>query len=270
MVPNKSSMKHAQIYEHQAMNTVFTLCLLEPDPALADKSALAAIQLLDEIENKLSRYIESSDISQINHMKAGESLFISQYAYDCLRLAFDANRVTGGLFDSTLGKQIDHLKNKTEGIAPTPFGKLLIDPSRPAVHCEQAGRQIDLGGIGKGFALDCMKKCLRDWGISAALLSAGASTRLAFGDTGWDIHLEEHPNRKTVHIKEEAISASGTNRQRAHIFSPQLGTALPENQKIWLVHESAALADALSTACILMNKEEIKIFTRNYRVFSIL
>ena len=56
---------------------------------------------------------------------------------------------------------------------PVFWGPFVIAPDRPFISCEEAGREIDFGGIGKGFALDKMKSLMIDWGIKAALLSAG-------------------------------------------------------------------------------------------------
>ena len=75
--------------------------------------------------------------------------------------------VTQGLFDITLGKQIEHQKRRSTGESPTLGGTLALDPDRPVIHCIEAGREIDLGGIGKGFALDCLKANMTECGIQS-------------------------------------------------------------------------------------------------------
>lgn len=65
----------------------------------------------------------------------------------------------------------------------------MIDDARPQVHCLEGGREINFGGIGKGYALDVMAELCRQWGIPAGLLCAGASTQLAFGNSPWPISL---------------------------------------------------------------------------------
>ena len=59
----------------------------------------------------------------------------------------------------------------------------------PAITCEEPGREIDLGGIGKGFALDQLKQLLTEWDADDALLAAGASSLLAFGPSAWPVDL---------------------------------------------------------------------------------
>lgn len=261
-------MSEHHLFEHEAMKTVFTLRLIETDAALARDAARAAIELLDSIEQQLSRYIEGSDVWQINHMKSEQSQFISEICYDCLLLSLQASERTGGLFDSTIGKSIEHQKNAQAGTVPILTGQLQIDPKRPAIHCIQAGREIDLGGIGKGFALDRMQNCLKDWNISSALLSAGSSTQLAFGKTAWPISLEHQEKRHVINLKNQALSASGTEIQGSHIIDPRQQTFDYQYPHIWILHKSAALADAFSTAGLLMNQIELEQLKAHASVFT--
>lgn len=246
-------------FEHRAMQSTFCLRIVAEDAKLAHDVAHAAIALLDEIENTLSRYIEGSDVFRINHMETGQKLFISETCYDCLRLAAEAHEQTGGLFDITLGTLIEHQKNELVGSAPELTGKLSLAPDRPAITCEAAGREIDLGGIGKGYALDQLKALLEDWGIESALLSAGASTQLAFGPKTWPIELSGDQSQQTVELNNQALSASGIGIQGSHIVSP-LETTAPNYtfKRAWILQPSAAMADAWSTALMLVDAEQLR------------
>lgn len=254
-------MNKPHTFQHEAMQTTFTLRLLHADRQHAEAAATDAFALLDEIEQSLSRYIEGSDVWQINHLQAGESLFIRELCYDCLRASLDANELTLGLFDVTMGTRIEHRKQNREGLPPEPCGRLLIDPERPAVHCLEAGREIDLGGIGKGFALDRMEDRLLEWEIESALLSAGSSTQLAYGPEPWTVHLCGTHCSHTIELKNEALSASGTIFQGAHIVSPDQPFSEEESylqQKTWVIHPTGTLADAWSTALLLIDENKIE------------
>jgi thiamine biosynthesis lipoprotein len=254
-------MSHIHQFDHHAMKTTFILRIVTDDAKLAKDVAHTAIVLLDEIEMSLSRYIEGSDVFRINHMETGQTLFISQTCYDCLRLAAEAHKQTGGLFDITLGTLIEHQKNKVAGSVPSLNGTLSIDPDRPAITCVTAGREIDLGGIGKGYALDQLKTLMEDWGIESALLCAGASTQLAFGSTTWPIELSGDHNQQTIKLNNQALSASGTGIQGSHIVSPQIHCAPDYHfKRAWILQPSAALADAWSTALMLINVEQLRSF----------
>src|SRR5690554_6216929 len=134
-------------FDHAAMNTQFSLRIVHPDRERALLVAGACFRRLDRLEACLSRYREESDIARINAMEGGESLLIEEETYACLKLALEAGAVTGGLFDVTLGSQIEHRKGNAEGDPPALRGKIELAPDRPRVTCVEAGRQIDLGGI---------------------------------------------------------------------------------------------------------------------------
>jgi thiamine biosynthesis lipoprotein len=254
-------MSHIHQFEHHAMKTTFIFRIVSDDAKIAQDVAHTAVVLLDEIEMTLSRYIEGSDVFRINHMETGQTLFISQTCYDCLRLAAEAHEDTGGLFDITLGTLIEHQKNKAAGSAPSLSGMLSIDPNRPAITCVTAGREIDLGGIGKGYALDQLKILLEDWGIESALLCAGASTQLAFGSATWPIELSGEHNQLTIKLNNQALSASGIGIQGSHIVSPHKCRAPDYHfKRAWILQPSAALADAWSTALMLIDAKQLRTF----------
>lgn len=262
-----NTLSMEQTFQHEAMNTTFTLRLICKDSSLMKSALTAAIELIDTLEETLSRYIPGSDIWQINHMEAGESLFIDDHTDECLRAALEIHSRSGGLFDISLGRQIEHLKSQTDGPAPAAEGSLQIDPDKPAIHCIEPGREIDLGGIGKGYALDCVREKLPAFGIHTGLLSAGASTHLAFGDRSWPISLVGASGQETIELENMALSVSGADVQGEHIFSPTEGpTSDASKPKMWVLHKSAAHADAWSTACYLMDNEELEQLTGDLTV----
>lgn len=242
------------------MNTTFHLRICGDDLAFARRISSECFQELDLIEGHLSLFREDSDVSRINHMKAGESLYLSDTCHACLLLALDFNQRTGGLFDVSLGHAIEHQKEGQAGAPPAIIGQLAIDPERPSITCHSPGRQIDFGGIGKGFALDQLRQQLLDRGVKAALLAAGASTQLAFGPHAWPIQLAGDRSSHQLLLKNQALSASGTGIQGSHIVHPdgpdQL--ALCPWKRIWLIAPSATAADVWSTAVMLMTRNQLR------------
>lgn len=244
-----------QAHMHPAMNTTFTLRLGTADAARAAAVAGECFRQLDGLESLLSRYREDSDISALNRLRTGESLLLHDETWNCLRIALEAHMMTGGLFDITLG-------TLTMKDCPSELhGCLRLNPERPEIACVEAGRHLDLGGIGKGYALDRMADTLRDLGLSDALLSAGASTHLAIGQAAWPIELTAESEKLTVTLRENSLSASGTGIQGDHIIHPARGTVeTVETRRAWVVATSAALSDALSTACFLADDREREEF----------
>jgi thiamine biosynthesis lipoprotein len=252
----------AHHFEHEAMRTTFTLRLRGLPADEASGMARECFELVDSLEARLSRFIEESEISRINRMQAGETLYLSDATHQCLRLALDAYGSTGGLFDITLGTSIERAKSgETTPVAATA-GRLVIHPDVPAVTCKQPGRVLDLGGIGKGFALDQLRILLGDWGAEDALLAAGASSLLAFGPTEWPVDLTGGGQFRRIHLANQALSASGTGMQGAHIVHPAGEAAMPAQActRVWVAASTAALAEVWSTALMLVSMEEIPTF----------
>lgn len=252
----------ARFFSHEAMNTTFSLRLGGMDEADARGIARVCFDLVDVLEAHLSRFVEGSDVSRINQMAAGETLYLSESCHQCLLLALDACVLTGGLFDITLGTRIEHRKSGAAAPSPPLAGKLSIHPDIAAITCEEPGREIDLGGIGKGFALDQLKQLLVDWGVEDCLLTAGASSLLAFGPQKWPVDLTGDEDSMRIDLGNQSLSASGTGIQGCHIIHPWGVGAMPASpcRRIWVAASTAALAEIWSTALMLVEPEEIPGF----------
>jgi len=249
----------ARLFKHEAMHTTFALRLRGVADDSAPGIARQCIELLDKLESHLSRFIEDSDISRINHMQAGETLYLSEDTWRCLLLALDACQSTAGLFDITIGSRIEHVKSGADSPLPEISGALTIHPDVPAVTCSEPGRVLDLGGIGKGFALDQLKLLLADWGVEDALLAAGASSMLAIGPAEWPVELTASSETRRISLTNQALSASGTGIQGSHIIHPYGDEVMPTSPctRVWVTAPTAALAEVWSTALMLVTADEI-------------
>ncbi len=232
------------------MATWFELHLVTDDATYAGQAALEAFALINRLENLLSRFREDSEVSQIGRLTPGETLRLSAETFDCLRLALDLHALTGGAFDPALG----HLGLPSD----TPRGRLVLFPEDRTVQCEGGPVQLDLGAIGKGFALDLVAEHLREWELPRALLVAGGSSLLALDGpadgTDWELTLTK---RQSIWIANAAIGASGADVKGAHILDPHSGEPCHLYARTWACAGSAAAADALSTAWMLLERDEI-------------
>ena len=252
----------ARHFTHEAMNTTFRLHLRGVKEQTARGMARECFDQIDLLETRLSRFIEGSDVSRINGMAGGETLYLSESCHACLLLALDACVRTSGLFDITLGTRIAHWKSGAAGPVPPLTGKLIIHPDIAAITCEEPGREIDLGGIGKGFALDQLKKLLIDWGVEDGLLAAGASSLLAIGPAAWPVDLTGDLESLRIPLSGQSLSASGSGIQGSHIIHPWGPEAMPDppSRRIWVIAPTVVLAEIWSTALMLIAPEEIPEF----------
>jgi thiamine biosynthesis lipoprotein len=116
--------------------------------------------------------------------------------------------------------------------------------------------KIDLGAIGKGYAVDLAMASLDDWDLTAVLIDSGGSTVLARDAatprSRWSAHLEAGPIRREVRLHDCALAGSGTAVKGAHIFDGRLGQPHQRPGRVWACAKTAALADALSTAFFVL------------------
>ncbi|MHC4537914.1 MAG: FAD:protein FMN transferase, partial [Planctomycetota bacterium] len=143
---------------------------------------------------------------------------------------------------------------------------LQLDEFEHTVQLSISPVLVDLGGIGKGYAVDRVAELLRDWSIEIALVSGGYSSVLALdgpADTkGWPLTLSNPGNHKQVLarpcLQGRALSGSGLQKG-GHIIDPR--TVQPVKGKIaaWASASDAATADALSTAFMIMSPDEIRL-----------
>lgn len=246
-------------FTHDAMACTFALQLVASDPNYARQAAAAAFAELDQLEQVLSRFIPHSDIGQLNVQPPGEFLRISHHTRTCLELAARLYADTGGALNIAY-------RSQRPADTPPEQPPLIFDPRIHAVARTDAGVTLDLGGIGKGYALDHLVTVLRAWNIGAALLQAGQSTAYAFGAppdaTHWTVGLrapyDQPPPRASLPLVDAAFSGSGQWLHGAHILDPRGGGAIPANRAAWAGAPTAAEADALSTAFMIMDVAAIQ------------
>ena len=252
---NWDSISGIQRFSHEAMATTFEVLILNEDTHYAHQAAGAAFDELDRIEAELSRFIENSDISRINNLAAEQSLQVGLFAFECLQLCARIHLETNKAFDIAIGTGIHLLKLDQAGHT---VSRLRASGSAKAV-------QIDLGGIGKGYAVDRMAKLLRDWSIDTALIHSGGSSVLALGapsgTKGWPLTLSNPRNRKQtlacLCLQNRALSGSGLQKG-LHIIDPRTAQPVMGKCAAWACAHTATTADALSTAFMVMTPDEVK------------
>lgn len=192
-------------YQHRAMATLFEIMIVDEDSSFAAGAALAAFEEINRLEQDLSRYSANSDIARINNLPPHGSVRVSPDTFQCLRLSRQFWEETGGAFDITLGA----LKNCWVGgeqlrLHPTPeeivqarersgMHHLELDEAAMAVRVGDSVPLLDLGAIGKGYAVDRAVELLKEWGVLSALVHGGTSSVYAFGNCprnqGWPVTL---------------------------------------------------------------------------------
>jgi len=262
---------------HEAMATTFEVIVVYDDDRYARQAAAAAFDEVERLEGELSRFIENSDISRINNLPANQPLRLGLDAFECLQLSCRIYAETNGAFDITIGSLLNCWRNE-DGTPRTPSqeelnlarqhtgtGLLQLDEAEHTVQLLASPVQVDLGGIGKGYAVDRMAELLREWSVDIALVSGGYSSVLALdepaGTEGWPLTLSNPDNRKQIlarpFLQSRALSGSGLQKGQ-HIIDPRTAQPVKGRCAAWASASNAATADALSTAFMVMSPDEIR------------
>ncbi|MBN1780181.1 FAD:protein FMN transferase [bacterium] len=264
-LPDIERLNSVQRFDHAAMNTQFEIWTVHPNAYYARQAAHEAFVLLDQIEHDLSRYISNSDISRINQLP-GHPVIISEQTLRCLQQCQHAEKLTSGYFNAIVGHLTGRSRGNTRrgtGEIPSSASVLEIDAEHYLVTLNHEQAQIDLGGIGKGYAVDRMVDLMHDWEIGSALIHGGRSTVYAYGqfqdEIGWPVSISDPFTRKAekrIRLNNRALSASGLSRGM-HIINVKSGKPVQANQAAWAMAPTAALSDALSTGLMAMPLREI-------------
>jgi len=242
-------MSEIHVFNHAAMATHIQVRLAIEDKKYAAQVAQTAFDLIDKLEARLTRFRVTSEISQIATLAPGETLRLSEDAFDCLKIAQRMGRATKNAFSisaAALQTQPQH-----------PEWTLL----NYAIRCDSGRMQFDLGAIGKGFALDRVAELLPEWDCPCFLLVAGGSSIVA-GEPppdmpGWSCGLGDDHSTQRYWLKNVSLSGSGVAVKGQHILDPRTGQPAQRKNRTWALCDTGAESDALSTACMVLAENEI-------------
>ena len=213
-----------------------------------------AYRYLKSLEEKLSDYIEESEVSLINKNAGIRPVEVSPETLEVIKKALYVSQITNGAFDISVGALTIRAWRKRE-ISEEEAKRLIdyrkIKVEQNKVFLEEKGMAIDLGGIGKGYAVQKAYEYLKTKegfiSIAGDLKVWGQKRLLAVYNPITKGILMEGVNKEDL-----CLSTSG-NYLREHIFGKKNNLL-----QVTVAHTDCALADALSTGIFAMSEEEIK------------
>ncbi|HEU4931216.1 MAG TPA: FAD:protein FMN transferase [Pyrinomonadaceae bacterium] len=238
-----------------------------------------ALDQIEEIEKHLSVFKEESAVSLLNRNASSGAVRVDRPLFELLSLCKQLHDETEGAFDITSGpltrcwgflKREGRVPSDSEinnAKALVGSDKLVLDVAASTVQFKQPRVEINLGSIGKGYALDVVSEHFKK-ANEPALLSAGASSFLATGSArAWLVGVR-HPRAKqkrlaSVRLRECAMSTSGSEeqffevdgRRFGHIIDSRTGWPAEKVSSVTVVADSAARSDALATAFFVGGRE---------------
>ena len=223
------------------MGTRFELVLGGEDPAALRPIAEAALEEIGACHERFNRFDGASLLSHIHRTAAAGPVPLDTDSFALFTDALAVWRASGGAFDPT--------------VPARSMDAIVLDPAHRTIALMRAGVSLDLGAIAKGHALDLAARLLREHGVTSAFLHGGTSSALGIGsppEGSWRVAL---PDGQTVDLTDAALSVSAVWAENPHpTIDPRTGVALTGSRQVAVIGPSARLADAWSTAVLVLGE----------------
>lgn len=250
-----------------AMATVFELWVVGSDPEHLEAVGHAALDEVTRVERLLSRFDPAAEIARLNREAAEHPVRVDHELYsileDCLRWRVE----TDGFFDLCAG-------SARAGAEGAPLEEpVVLDPGARTVRFADERVRIDMGGYGKGYALDCMLSVLERFGVGDALMHGGTSSVLARGARAegvpWRVGVRDPFAENSRHLEELPLEGGGFSYSAAlrdgapsDIVDPHTGAPLPRQEAVIVLAPTAAEAEIYSTALLAMGRAAAEALLR--------
>jgi FAD:protein FMN transferase len=277
-----------------AMATRFEIVLHGDDATALRAAGEEALDEITRLESQLSLYRPTSEVARINARAAFEPVRVTPVVFNLLKRARDLSEKCDGAFDITIAPLVrcwgfmggrGHSPAREQLAAARGcigMSHVHFDEERQTVRFDREGVMIDLGAIGKGFAIDRAAALLRDEGVESALIHGGTSTVYAIGKPMdadvWKVAIADafgalgSGNLPTITLRDEALSVSAVwgrsfekdGKILGHVIDPRSGEPCQGAQLAAVVTKSATDSDALSTALLVLGADGETILKRNF------
>lgn len=224
------------------MGTRFELVLGGDEPDRLQPAGEAALEVIEHWHRLLNRFSGDGLPARVRAAAPGTPVRIDRETAALLRETIAVGDASGGAFDPT---------------APArAMSALALDTEACTVTTTRAGLALDFGGIAKGHALDAAARVLRDCGVTSAFLHGGTSSAVGLGsppgESAWRVALA---GGGIVELRDRALSVSAAWDGNPHpTLDPRTGRAIPVGRRAVVTGASARLADAWSTALLVLGQ----------------
>jgi thiamine biosynthesis lipoprotein len=291
LAPQKADTEDVALlrFGRRAMATSFEIILPYGAP-FAVEAAEAALDEIDHLEAQLTVYRDTSEVSMLNRYAPTTSVPVEPRLFELLTLAARLSEETDGAFDISVGAlikawgfyrrrgRVPSEQERAEVRKCIGMKRVRLGPEQRTVHYDVPGLEINLGSIGKGYALDRAAELLRRrWSIHSGLLHGGHSSILALGSEpgrsdGWAVGVR-HPwapeeRLGMLRVRDRALATSAATfqhleyngRKLGHILDPRTGWPAEGLGSATVLAPAAAEADALATAFFILGVDGARAY----------
>ena len=275
-----------------AMATRFELVLCGDDPVRLRAAGEQALQEIERLESQLSFYRADSEVTWINSHAAEAPVRIDPRLFHLLLCCADFSEKTDGAFDITVGPLIRAWGFAGAGPRVPPpsalnavrssVGMKNVELSEEdfTIRFKRPGVAIDLGGFGKGYAIERAIDILKENGVSSALLHGGTSSVFALGapplEAGWTIALgaplSDGERQTKIELNNAGLSVSAAHGKSfevdgcsyGHILDPRTGEPARVARAAAVTGPSPSDCEALSTALMVLGPNWLPVMMSSF------
>lgn len=240
-----------------------------------------AVEEANRLENIFSLYRSQSVISRLNKAEILKNppleLLTLLSTIDLIHEASD------GYFDPTIqpiwesyAEHAGHPPRKLIEQKQELVGWQNVSFSSQSVQFEKQGMAMTFNGIAQGFITDRIVQLLKNEGLQNAIVKMGEISAIGRNELGkaWDIGIANSGDDaadQMVHLTNQSIASSSADATTfdgivGHILNPKQGVTIQNLwQRVSVVHKSAAMADGVSTAAVLMSEDQIVRMLKNIK-----
>jgi thiamine biosynthesis lipoprotein len=284
-----SESSHLVYKKKYIMGTVFEIAAYGESSDQVSSAIDRAFQEIVRVDDLMSNYKPESALSRLNRSAHFHPEKVPPDLYRVIERGVQLSRLSDGKFDITVAPLVNLWKAALAGDStPSPeeqrqaracvgYDKIELTPP-DQVTLQSSCLQLDLGALGKGYAVDKAAEELHELGIENAFLNAGGSTIVARGSppgqAAWLVRLRD-PSHKIgpyVMLKNESVSTSEQTTRSllghdspGHIIDPSSGKPIESQFSVSVIAPSGSLSDGFSTTLLLLGPQEGKTLVRRTR-----
>lgn len=266
-------------YSEPHMGTTVRVVLYAEDKESADRAAKAAFARVAALNKVMSDYDPESELSRLCRKNADAPagpVAVGDELFTVLAKAKGVSERSDGAFDVTIGpvvrlwrqarkdRRLPDEAERKAALARVGHKHLVLDAKTKTVELRVAGMQLDLGGIGKGFAADEALRVIGTHGISSALVAASgdiAVSKAPPGKASWRIDIEGTDDQAL--LVDAAISTSGDSEQfveiagtrYSHVVDPRTGLGLTGRRSVTVIAPRGIDADSLTKMASILDPD---------------
>ncbi len=267
------------------MGTELKVTVSTEDAARADLAIQSVFREFDRLDAKLTVWNKDSDIWLLNAAAGDHKVAVSAETREVLQIAHQISEETGGRFDVTFAAlsglwKFDYQDKDNSVPDPKEIAKrlplinyrdLVVDDAAGTAFLKRKGMRVNLGGIGKGYAVDRAADILKRSGLRDFMIQAGGDMYVSGrrGDRPWRLGIRDPRGPAdrifaSLDLTDGTFSTSGDYERfffkdgirYHHILDLRTGQPARLSRSVTLVTERAVIADALAKGVFILGPDE--------------